>query len=163
MNENPLPPVPKAKPRPRSELAFTYAFLMENNWVKIGHSGDIKTRIKRVETENNLRVVDEHHTPQLKRPTAMRIERSLHRKFAAQCVEGEFFDIDYNEAKTELDKVAFLLEEEIVDVVTEPEIVANELDRAKLLVEMLHAPIDSPFKEQLAKETANLLLGEKIF
>lgn len=163
MKSNPLPPVPRVKPRPRSELAFAYVFLMDNTWVKIGHSGEIKTRIKRVEYESNLRVIDEHHTPQLKRATAMRIERSLHKKFAAQHVEGEFYNIPFEEAKAELDKITFLLEEEIIDVVTEPEIAANELERTKLLVEMLHAPVNEQLKEKLFKETANLLLGEKIF
>lgn len=161
--ENPLPPTvkPKRKPRPRSELAHTYAFLMDNTWVKIGHSGEIDGRIKKVEYESNLRVVDEHHTPKMKRSVAMRIEHALHRKFAAQRLEGEFFNVPFEEVKAELDNQSCLLAEEIHERITEP--IDTVKERAKLLVEMLHAPIDSPFKEQLAKETANLLLGEKIF
>ena len=45
----------------------------------------------------------------------------------------------------------------------EEEIIEADYQRERLLVDLLNARLDSPLKEELFKETANLLLGKKLF
>ena len=164
----PLPtlPVPaEVKPvklkRPRrlpSKMAFAYVFDMSDDTVKIGHTGDIEDRKARVKRERGLDVRQEHHTPALPRDDARRIEKTMHKKYAQVKVKGEFFRADFEEVSEELDRLANveidLYEEEIIEA---------DYQREKLLVELLNTRLDSPLKEEVFKETANLLLGRKMF
>lgn len=146
---------PKKERKPRSEYASVYGMKMSNNLVKIGHSDDVEGRIPEVERESGWQVKDEYHTPKMERPRAIKEEFRLHKKYSHVKVHGEYFNAPFDDVKGDIDEITLTLEEEIV-------IGVSDNDK-KLLVEMLHTLNDSPFKEQLAKETANLLFGEKIF
>ena len=168
----PLPTLPATLPvpaevkpvklkRPRrlpSKMAFAYVFDMSDDTVKIGHTGDIEDRKARVKRERGLDVRQEHHTPALPRDDARRIEKTMHKKYAQVKVKGEFFRADFEEVSEELDRLANveidLYEEEIIEA---------DYQREKLLVELLNTRLDSPLKEEVFKETANLLLGRKMF
>ena len=155
------PPVavePKKKRKAPADMAYVYGFLMSNSTVKIGHTADITDRIKRMKREHGLDVLDEHHSPLLTRERARTVERTLHKKFAAVKVDGEFFDVTFDDIKDELDAV-LIREEVIQETISEPVADPN----LKLLVDLLQTPLDSPLKEKLFKETANLLLGKDIF
>ncbi len=145
----------KKKRKSRSEYASVYGMKMSNNLVKIGHSDDVEGRIPEVERESGWQVKDEYHTPRMERPRAIKEEFRLHKKYSHVKVHGEYFNADFDDVKGDIDEITLTLEEEIV-------IGVSDNDK-KLLVEMTLGLPDSPFKEQLAKETANLLLGEKIF
>ena len=140
-----------------SETVCVYAMKMNNNLVKIGHTSDMDDRISRVENESGWQVTDEHHTPEMPRNDASHIERKLHRRYAHVKVKGEYFNADFDDVSEQLDREYELMEETL----TLPAF--TNYERGKLLIELIHAPIDSPFKERLAKETANFLLGKEIF
>lgn len=163
----PVERVPSRKPI--SPDASVYAFdirddTMQDNLTKIGHSGDVSDRCERLRRESGLIVRAEHHSPKMSRAEARRIERMLHRKYAHMRVKGEFYRADFKEVSDELDRLVSetatvemdLFEEVMPCAMTDPE-------RGRLLVDMLHAPLDTPFKQELAKEIANFLFAKKIF
>lgn len=151
------PALPAPTRKPISEMAFAYVFDMSDDMVKIGHTGDIEDRKARVKRERGLDVRQEHHTPALPRDDARRIEKTMHKKYAQVKVKGEFFRADFEEVSEELDRLAK------VEIDLYEEIIVADYQREKLLVELLNTRLDSPLKEEVFKETANLLLGRKLF
>lgn len=152
---------PKEEPKkrkPRSDKACAYAMKMSNQLVKIGHTGNIEDRISRVENESGWQVTDEHHSPELERTDARRIERTLHRKYAHVKVKGEYFNADFDDVSDQLDREVELIEETICLPAE-----LTDYERGKLLIELIGVTAESPFKEQLARQTANLLFGKEIF
>ena len=152
---------PKEEPKkrkPRSDKACAYAMKMNNNLVKIGHTSDMDDRISRVENESGWQVTDEHHSPELERTDARRIERTLHRKYAHVKVKGEYFNADFDDVSDQLDREVELIEETICLPAE-----LTDYERGKLLIELIGVTAESPFKEQLARQTANLLFGKEIF
>lgn len=155
------PPAPARKPI--SDTARVYAMQMSNALVKIGHTGDIADRISRVQRTTGMEVTKEHHSPEMPRSEARRIEKTLHRKYASVKVEGEFFNADFADVSDQINRLAQTIE---INLFEECETVYAELsdyERGKLLIELIGVTAESPFKEQLARQTANLLLGREIF
>lgn len=165
-NPPPAAPAPVVVEEPKkrkscSDTAHAYAFLMSNATTKIGHSDDIEDRIKRMKREKGLEVMREHHSPKLPRDDARSIEKTLHKKYARFKVDGEFFNADYADVCNSLDRATAEYSEEIITVTESSGI--SDYERARLLVDLCNAPVNSPLVEQLFKETANLLLGKKLF
>lgn len=164
-------PVEKKKIRSRSEKAYVYAALMEDDTVKFGYAGDMTDRVRRFKREFGKSAVQYFHSPQVPRKNAQDFETLLKKQFAPFNVEGEFFNIEFEVAVDAIKNLFPTQQLACTDKKLPVEINLFEetknppldLDRAKLLVELCNAQLDSPFKEQLAKETANLLFGEKIF
>ena len=143
-------------------LSVVYVLRMDNGTTRFGVTENLNETIWQTVGETNIHVNEFYTTRFMSQETAELIEALLDEKLDKYLLEGEFFNVPFETAKAELDKISFLMEEEILDVVSEPD-EEFDLARTKLLVELCNAQLDSPFKEQLAKETANLLLGEKIF
>lgn len=165
-NPPPAAPAPVVVEEPKkrkscSDTAHAYAFLMSDDTTKIGHSDDIEDRIKRMKREKGLEVMREHHSPKLPRDDARSIEKTLHKKYARFKVDGEFFNADYADVCNSLDRATAEYSEEIITVTESSGI--SDYERARLLVDLCNAPVNSPLVEQLFKETANLLLGKKLF
>ena len=80
-----------------NEPASVYAFELEDNTVKIGMSGNIAERIKGVEYETHLKVISVFSLKVETRKKAFTIEAALHKHFAEQCKQGEFFTVDFSE------------------------------------------------------------------
>lgn len=85
--------------------ARVYAFAMSDNTVKIGVSGNVDNRVKTVEYETHLQVTDVFSLKVESRQRAFEIEAALHKHFAAQCVQGEFFSINFEDACNEIEKL----------------------------------------------------------
>ena len=79
------------------DLAVVYCLLMSNGSVKIGMTDNLTRRIKEIERENNLKVLNYKSTPFLPREEATALEESLLNKFSAECLGGEFFSIRFVE------------------------------------------------------------------
>ena len=139
-------------------LSVTYALKMLDGLVLIGTTQNLNETIWLLSQQYKLDIVDFHSTPFVYDENARRIEKTMHKKYAQVKVKGEFFRADFEEVSEELDRLANveidLYEEEIIEA---------DYQREKLLVELLNTRLDSPLKEEVFKETANLLLGRKMF
>ena len=82
----------------------------------------------------------------------------MHRKYAHAKIDGEFFKANYPEVCTALDKV---VGEEIITITESAEI--TDFERGQELVKLIAVMEPSTDKNFLVRETANLLLGRKIF
>lgn len=145
---------PKKKRKPRSEKACAYAMKMSNKLVKIGHTGDLADRISRVENESGWQVTDEHHSPDLERSDASRIERTLHRKYAHVKVKGEFFNADFDDVSDQLDREVELIEETICLPAE-----LTDYDRVRLAIDLIGVSPEN-CRERLVHAAANLLFGK---
>lgn len=77
------------------ELAVVYVLLMSNFTVKIGMTKDLTDRIKQIQAESGLFVLNFASTKFLPREEAARLEKSLKEKYAADSLGGEFFDVKF--------------------------------------------------------------------
>ena len=82
-----LPPPKQAK----DTGASVYAFEMSNGTVKIGMSNNVPYRVKAVEYESHLKVVNTFYVTLDSRKKASDVESALHKYFEPQCSQGEFF------------------------------------------------------------------------
>lgn len=126
--------------KPAVKMASVYAFLMANTLVKVGFSGNVKKR-----KEKFAGVKRTYSSPEVALNEARDIERRVKEKFFTHKVEGEFFNIEFEDAVAEIKRY----------FPAEPDV--------KLLIDLLNVPIDCPEKITLFKEAANLLLGKDIF
>ena len=113
------PPQENSRAVAQQKDAHAYVFDMSDDTVKIGITSDVEDRKKRMKRERGLEVRQEHHSPKMPRPTAQRVEKTLHRKFAHAKIDGEFFKADYPEVCTALDKV---VGEEIITITESAEL-----------------------------------------
>lgn len=127
------------------KMASVYSFLLSNTLVKIGFSGNVKKR-----KEHFKGVKRTYSSPPVAVNHARDIERIVKEKFFAHRVEGEFFNITFEEAVTEI-KRHFPNDADAAD-----------FERLRLLVDLC-AVAPEPLKEQLVRQTANLLIGKNIF
>ena len=148
------------KRKSRSDTAHVYAFLMSNATTKIGHSDDIDDRIKRMKREKGLEVMKEHHSKKLPRNSAMRIESTLHRKYARFKVDGEFFNADYADVCDALDKVTAAEIELVEEYETFTPAELTDRERVDRLLEVAKLMEPSPERQAVLIETANLLAGK---
>ena len=156
VKENPAPVAKKR--RAPAETACVYCALMEDQTVKIGYTSDIRDRIKRLPREFGKVAVKHFCSPVVVRNAAQRFEAQLKEQFAACKVEGEFFSVAYEEVVEAIKNLP--IEEPPVEV---PAPRALTADDKKLLLELCAMLTESPFKEQFVRETANLIVGKKIF
>ena len=149
--------------KPPSEMACAYIFDTDKNQIKIGHTGDISDRIKRVQRKFKVQVTREHHSAFMTRDKARDLEMSLHKKFLPRRTEGEFYSVPFEEATQALDKVALVREEINLFEIESVDEAITDFERGKELVKLIATLNDSPLKEQLVRLCANLLLGKKLF
>ena len=88
------------------ELACVYAAEMSDDTTKIGVSTNHDKRIKQIKGQVYLDVKRAHHTAYAPLEFMRVIEARCHATFADRQVRGEFFDISFEEAVTELNKHA---------------------------------------------------------
>ena len=79
-------------------MAVVYVLLMSNGSIKIGVTDFLPRRIKEIEQDTNLRVLNFKSTPYLLRNEADNLESFLKNKFSDQTLGGEFFSARFDEA-----------------------------------------------------------------
>ena len=82
-----------------------YAFAMEDNTVKIGMSNNVPDRAKTIEYETHLKITNVFYRTVENRKKALEIEKALHKHFAAQCTQGEFFSISFEDACKQIENL----------------------------------------------------------
>lgn len=87
-----------------------YALLMSNQTVKIGQTQYFERRLRQIELSAGLTVVKHYHTDYLDGQTARRIEKALHLLFADKRILGEFFNVTFEDAKSEMEAWRILTE-----------------------------------------------------
>lgn len=93
----PTPPLPP-------KLACVYAFEMSDGTTKIGVTRNITKRIASVEGAVYLKVTRVYHTKFAPFADMRSVEASCHKAFSNRRVRGEYFQITFEEACSELDK-----------------------------------------------------------
>ena len=100
-------PAPVVKPAAEKiDLARVYLLLLSDGTiqiVKIGQSKNIRSRVAKIERETGLTVVNMYFTPPLLRETARLVEWASQKILSSQCVKGEFFSVEFSEAKKTID------------------------------------------------------------
>ena len=130
--------------------ASVYIFEMSNGTVKIGISNNVPYRVKAVEGETHLKVMDIYYRAVESRKKALAIETALHNYFAAQCVQGEYFLIDFEEACTQI-KIMLDLPK-------------NPLNPAEQILELLKSSTvitDEKLRDEIIRETAKLIFNRE--
>ena len=79
-------------------MAVVYVLLLSNGSIKIGVTDFLPRRIKEIEQDTNLRVLNFKSTPYLLRNEADNLESFLKNKFSDQALGGEFFSARFDEA-----------------------------------------------------------------
>ena len=82
---------------PSLAMAVVYVLLLSNGSIKIGVTDCLPRRIKEIELETNLRVLNFKSTPYLLRNEAENLESFLKDKFSDQLLTGEFFSARFDE------------------------------------------------------------------
>lgn len=95
-----------APTEPRRKCVYLVEF--NNGWCKIGVAKDFDKRLKTITSSSGASPIRWCHTHELPNKDAFKIESKCHRKFAPYRLEGEFFNIPYEDARTELSKYAKL-------------------------------------------------------
>ena len=88
--------------KPCTNLAVVYALLMSNGTVKIGMTKDLTDRIKQIQAESGIRVLDYRTTPFMNRDDAAALESALLEKFSPYAMGGEFFDCRFLDVAKDL-------------------------------------------------------------
>ena len=148
------------------QSACVYAFETSDNAVKIGVSNDDERRQLQLQRKG-FEITRSYCTQNFLRATAFRLENQCHKHFADKRIQGEFFNITFEEAVAELERLsAFVESESDVEPAEVDENIAPQLDapsdfeRGIELVKLVAALSDSPLKERIATEAANLLRGK---
>ena len=95
-------PAPAVKP----DLARVYLLLLSDGTVqilKIGQSKNVRARVAKIERETGLNVVDIYFTPYMPREIARLVEWTSQKKLSAWHVKGEFFSVEFEEARKVVD------------------------------------------------------------
>ena len=88
------------------DLARVYLILLSDGTiqiVKIGQSNNIRSRVAKIERETGLKVIGMYFTPPLLRETARLVEWASQKILSSQRVKGEFFSVEFSEAKKTID------------------------------------------------------------
>ena len=88
--------------KPCTDLAVVYVLLMSNLTVKIGMTKDLTDRIKQIQAETGLFVLDFDSTKFMPREDAVALEAALKEKFAPYAMGGEFFDVRFRDVIAQL-------------------------------------------------------------
>ena len=97
----------KAFQRSEPPRNCVYVLQMSNNTVKIGVTQNFTKRSNTISTSSGMEVVREWHTKDLPKGEAYKIESSCHKTFRDKRIKGEFFNIPFDDAVSELKR--FLL------------------------------------------------------
>ena len=76
----------------KCEFAVVYLLFMSNLTVKIGYTGDLTQRVKQIQSETGLEVLNFKTTAYMPLDEARALEAKLKEKYIADCIEGEFYD-----------------------------------------------------------------------
>lgn len=98
------PAVKTADEKP--DLARVYLLQLSDGSVlivKIGHSKNIRARVAKIKRETGLNVVDMYFTPYMPREDARLVEWATQEKLSSRRVKGEFFSVDFDEARNVVD------------------------------------------------------------
>lgn len=87
-----------------------YCSAFDNALVKIGVTNNFSRRINAIQTSGALHVVSWCHTDYLPLRDAFATESTLHKRFKAHRVKGEFFNIPYEDAYYALEEHAMIIE-----------------------------------------------------
>ena len=88
------------------DLARVYLLLLSDGTVqilKIGQSKNVRARVAKIERETGLNVVDIYFTPFMPREIARLVEWTSQKKLSAWHVKGEFFSVEFEEARKVID------------------------------------------------------------
>ena len=85
-----------------------YVFDMNNEFIKIGISVDVKKRASSISSSSGYAVLRHYESALMSDDDARAIERDLHAHFKTYRALGEFFKITFEEACDELNKRAEL-------------------------------------------------------
>ena len=88
------------------DLARVYLLRLSDGTVlivKIGYSKNIRARVAKIKRETGLKVVDMYFTPEMPRKDARLIEWAIQEKLSSRRVKGEFFSVDFDEARNVVD------------------------------------------------------------
>lgn len=80
------------------ELAVVYILLMSNGTVKVGMTKDLTDRIKQIQAQTGLDVLNYKSTPFMSINRARELENALKEKFAEYKISGEYFDMRFVDA-----------------------------------------------------------------
>lgn len=83
------------KRNPITSLKSIYVVQLSNGYVKIGISYKVKTRFNSIAHGAGAYIMNEYHTAPLDK--AQELERMMHKHYANNRLNGEFFDIDFDE------------------------------------------------------------------
>lgn len=83
-----------------------YIIHLSNDTVKIGVTQDFYRRMNTISTSSGLEVVNWCHSEYLPKRDAYAIESGCHKIFKEHKTKGEFFNINFEDASTELEKYA---------------------------------------------------------
>lgn len=140
--------------------ASVYAFEMSNGTVKIGMSNNVPYRVKAVEYDTHLKVVNSFYVTFDSRKKAFDVETALHKYFETQCAQGEFFLIDFDEACEQIRR--FVIEPEVEVQETYPQRKKNSSSELLLeFIKMAQTVNDETLKENIVRETAKLIFGKE--
>lgn len=136
-----------------------YAFEMSNGTVKIGISNNPPDRAKNLEWETHLKVTNIFYITVETRRKAFEIEVTLHKYFAAQCVQKEYFLIDFNEACAQIKQITantkFEKHKKVQPVKTN-----NQAEQMIELLKNSASITDENLRNEIIRETAKLILGK---
>ncbi len=96
----------KQKPRKCHDIiagyAFVYVFLLSNGLVKIGCSGNPRTRAAEIKRKTKLTIKRMYVSPFMPRRLAFFVEWFCQENFSDQRVKGEIFSVDFETACAEI-------------------------------------------------------------
>lgn len=97
-------PAPAAKPAAKEpDLARVYLLQLSDNSVTIGHSKNIRARGTKIKRETGLNIINLYFTPEMPREDACLVELASQTKLSSRRVKGEFFSVDFDEARNVVD------------------------------------------------------------
>ena len=105
-NSSIIAPVVTKPAEEKPDLARVYVFQLSDDSViivKIGHSKNIRARVAKIERETDLNVVDMYFTPFMPRKDARLVEWASQKKLSSWRVRGEFFSVEFSEARKAID------------------------------------------------------------
>ena len=76
----------------KCEFAVVYLLFLSNLTVKIGYTGDLTQRVKQIQSETGLEVLNFKTTAYMSQEEARALEAKLKEKYAVDCIEGEYYD-----------------------------------------------------------------------
>lgn len=95
---------PAAKPAAKEpDLARVYLLQLSDNSVTIGHSKNIRARGTKIKRETGLNIINLYFTPEMPREDACLVELASQTKLSSRRVKGEFFSVDFDEARNVVD------------------------------------------------------------